>query len=126
MTTFTLVRRGGKIVKFYGFGHTGHGSVGEDIVCAALSASSQQTAMGILNYLNIPCHIGQNDENGFLYLDLDMKAEGSSQSLEEYNNLVEANRVKLDTLLETMLIMLREIEKEYPDNLKIIEKEDKE
>lgn len=126
MTTFTFERKNGKIIKFYGYGHTDYGSIGEDIVCAALSASSQQTAMGILNYLEVPCHIGQNDETGFLYLDLETKAENSSQSLEEYNNLVSKNRSQLDILLETMLIMLREIEREYPNNLKIIEKEDKE
>lgn len=126
MTTFTIIRKKNKIVKFYGHGHTGHASIGEDIVCAAISASSQQTAMGILNYLNIPCHVGQNDESGFIYLDLEIQAERSNKSLNEYNKLVEKKRVELDALLETMLVMLREIEKEYPNNLEIIEKEDKE
>jgi len=126
MTTFTIVRKKNKIVKFYGHGHTGHASIGEDIVCAAISASSQQTAMGILNYLNIPCHIGQNDETGFLYLDLEIQAEGSNKSLNEYNEIIGEKRRELDALLETMLVMLREIEKEYPNKLAIIEKEDKE
>jgi hypothetical protein len=126
MTTFTVIRRDGKIIKFYGHGHTGHASTGEDIVCAAISASTQQTAFGILNYLHVPCHLGQNDETGFLYLDLDMQAEGSNKSLKEYNELIDSKRDQLDALLETMVIMLREIEKEYPNNLEIIEKEDKE
>lgn len=124
MTTFTIVRRKGKIVKFYGHGHTGHASIGEDIVCAAISAASQQTAFGILNYLKVPCHIGQNDDTGFLYVDLDMQNKEADISSEIFNELVEKNRVQLDTLLETMLIMLREIEKQYPENLKIFEKED--
>lgn len=126
MTTFTIIRRESKVVKFYGHGHTGHASIGEDIVCAAISASSQQTAMGIQNYLKVPCHLGMNEETGFLYLDLDMQAEGSNKSLEEYNEIVNEKRVELDALLETMVIMLREIEREYPNNLEIIEKEDKE
>ncbi len=126
MTTFTIIRRDGKVVKFYGHGHTGHASIGEDIVCAAISASSQQTAMGIQSYLNVPCHLGVNEETGFLYIDLDMQAEGSDKSLEEYNEIVKEKRVELDALLETMVIMLREIEREYPNNLEIIEKEDKE
>ena len=124
MTTFTFERKNGRIVKFYGHGHTGHASIGEDIVCAAISAASQQTAFGILNYLKVPCHIGQNDETGFIYVDLDMQNKEADISSEIFNKLVEKNRVQLDTLLETMLIMLREIEKQYPENLKIFEKED--
>ncbi len=124
MTTFTVVRKDGKIVKFYGHGHTGHASVGEDIVCAAISAASQQTAFGIVNYLKIPCHVGQNDETGFLYVDLEMQNKEANISSEIFNELVEKNRIQLDTLLETLLIMLREIEKQYPKNLKIFEKED--
>ena len=124
MTTFTVVRKDGKIVKFYGQGHTGHASVGEDIVCAAISAASQQTAMGIVNYLKIPCHIGQNDETGFLYVDVEMQDKEANISSEIFNKLVEKNRVQLDTLFETFLIMLREIKKQYPKNLKIFEKED--
>jgi uncharacterized protein YsxB (DUF464 family) len=124
MTTFTVVRKDGKIVKFYGHGHTGHASVGEDIVCAAISAASQQTAFGIVSYLKIPCHIGQNDDTGFLYVDLEVQDKEANISSEIFNELVEKNRVQLDTLLETLLIMLREIEKQYPKNLKIFEKED--
>lgn len=124
MTTFTIVRKDNKIIKFYGHGHTGHASVGEDIVCAAISAASQQTAFGIINYLKIPCHIGQNNETGFLYVDLEMQNKEADISSEIFNELVAKNRVQLDTLLETLLIMLREIEKQYPENLKIFEKED--
>ena len=124
MTTFTVVRKNGKIVKYYGQGHSGFASVGEDIVCAAISASSQQTAFGILNFLKIPAHVGQNDETGFLYVDLEMIAKEANISSEIFNELVEKNRESLDALLETMLIMLKEIEKQYPKNLKIFEKED--
>lgn len=126
MITFTVVRKNSKIIKFYGHGHSGYASMGEDIVCAAISASSQQTAFGIVNYLKIPCHIGQNDETGFLYADLEMMAKEANISSEIFNKLVSENRVALDALLETMLIMLREIEQQYPKNLKIFEKEEEE
>ena len=125
MTTFTVVRKAGKILKFYGHGHTGHALVGEDIVCAAISAASQQTAFGIVNYLKIPAHIGQNDDTGFLYVDLEMQDKEANISSEIFNKIVQEKRESLDVLLETMLIMLREIEKQYPKNLKIFEKEDK-
>ncbi|MBN1469720.1 MAG: ribosomal-processing cysteine protease Prp [Fusobacteriaceae bacterium] len=124
MTTFTFERKNGRIVKFYGHGHTGHASIGEDIVCAGISAASQQTAFGIINYLKVPCHLGINNDTGFLYLDLEMKDKNADISSEIYNKMVEDKKVQIETLMETLLIMLREIELQYPENLKIIEKED--
>ncbi len=53
-----------------------------------------------------------------------MIAKEANISSEIFNELVEKNRESLDALLETMLIMLKEIEKQYPKNLKIFEKED--
>ena len=55
---------------------------------------------------------------------LEMIAKEANISSEIFNKLVEKNRESLDALLETMLIMLKEIEKQYPKNLKIFEKED--
>jgi uncharacterized protein YsxB (DUF464 family) len=126
MNTFTIVRdNNGKVIKYYGHGHTGYAEHGEDIVCASISAVSQQTALGILNVLNIPVHVSTNAEDGFLLVDIMKKQENSSISSDEYNQLLIQNREKIDVLVETMVVMLREIEKQYPEYLKIIEKEDK-
>jgi hypothetical protein len=126
MNTFTIVRDDNdKVIKYYGHGHTGYAEHGEDIVCASISAVSQQTALGILNVLNVPAHVEMNAEDGFLLVDIINKHDNSSISSDEYNSLVSQNREKIDVLMETMVVMLREIEKQYPEYLKIIEKEDK-
>lgn len=124
MITFTIVKRNGKIIKFYGIGHSGYASSGEDIVCAAISTATIQTAYGIQEYLKIPCYAKTNDETGFITVDLDMQGTEASISSEIFNELVNQKRSQIDTLLETMLIMLKEIAKQYPKNLKIFEKED--
>lgn len=126
MNTFTIVRdNNNNVIKYYGHGHTNYAEHGEDIVCASISAVSQQTALGIINVLKIPVHVAVNEEDGFLFIDITKKHENSSMSSDEYSHLISQNRDKLDVLMETMVVMLREIEKQYPEYLKIIEKEDK-
>lgn len=126
MNTFTIVRNDNKqVIKYYGHGHTGYAEHGEDIVCASISAVSQQTVLGIINVLNIPVYVSLNADDGFLLVDITRKNDNSSMSSEEYNHMISENRDKVEVLMETMVIMLREIEKQYPEYLKIIEKEDK-
>lgn len=124
MTTFTIIRKSEKIVKFYGHGHSEYADHGEDIVCAAISAASQQTALGILEYLKVPAHVSINEEDGFLMLDLCEVHEGVDVSKEKLKVLVDSKRNELDALLESMLLMLKQIKNEYPEYLEVIEKED--
>ncbi len=124
MTTFTIIRESGKIVKFYGHGHSEYANHGEDIVCAAISAASQQAALGVLEYLKVPAHVSVNEEDGFLMLDLCQVGKGVSVTKQELKELVYSKRDELDTLLESMVLMLRQIKSEYPKYLEVIEKED--
>ena len=109
MVKFYLVRNDGKITKFYAEGHARFAKHGQDVVCAAVSAVSQNTILGIIRYLKIDAKyfVGKS---GFLSLELD----GVD---------VQGKREQLDVLLETMAITLKEIEKEYPRNLVVIEKD---
>jgi hypothetical protein len=126
MNTFTIVRdNNNRVIKYYGHGHTGYAEHGEDIVCASISAVSQQTALGIMNVLSIPAYFSVNADDGFLLIDITKKQENSSMSSDEYNQLISENVDKISVLMETMVVMLRGIEKQYPEYLKIIEKEDK-
>jgi len=124
MTTFTIIRESGKIVKFYGHGHSEYGNHGEDIVCAAISAASQQAALGVLEYLKVPAHVSVNEEDGFLILDLCQIGDGAVITKQEFEELVHSKRDGLDTLLESMLLMLKQIKDQYPEYLDVIEKED--
>ncbi|MGM0507761.1 MAG: ribosomal-processing cysteine protease Prp [Fusobacteriota bacterium] len=108
MVEIFLVEKNGKIFKFYGEGHAGYAVKGEDIVCAAVSAVIQHTAYGILEYLNLKPELQMRD--GFLYLDLSGV------------NISDKER-ELNALLETLRITLKEIEKEHPNHMKLIEKE---
>lgn len=109
MVKFYLVRSDGKITKFYAEGHAKFARHGQDIVCAAVSAISQSTIYGIIGYLKIDAKyfVGKS---GFLTLDLEGVDIGDK-------------REHLDVLLETLAMTLKEMEKEYPRNLVVIEKD---
>jgi hypothetical protein len=101
-------RKDGRINKFYGEGHAEAGEYGEDVVCAAVSMSLQQTAVGILKYLKLKPEMNMKD--GFLSIDLKQTD-------------LNCRELELDAILETMFIMMQEMEKQYPDYVKVVEKE---
>lgn len=111
MVKVFIERKNGKIIEFYGKGHANYSEYGEDIVCAAISAVTQQTALGIIKYLKLKPKMEMKD--GFLRINL--------RELQ----LSDQKRRELDILLETMELMLKEIKKEHPKHLKLIEKEEK-
>ncbi|BDU51023.1 ribosomal-processing cysteine protease Prp [Haliovirga abyssi] len=108
MIKVTIYRKNGEITGFSGNGHANFEEYGKDIVCSAVSTAMQQAVVGILGYLKLNPKVGNRD--GFLKLDL------------KNCKISEKNR-ELNAILESMYIMLKEIEKIYPKNLKIIEKE---
>ncbi|TDT69175.1 hypothetical protein EV215_1517 [Hypnocyclicus thermotrophus] len=114
MTKFTIVRKNYKIIGFYGEGHSGYANSGEDIVCSAISAISQQSAIGITEYLKIPAAIKIDEDTGYLKLDI--------SSIKIQKKVIQ-HRKEIDAILESMCIMLKEIEKQYPKFLKVVEKE---
>jgi uncharacterized protein YsxB (DUF464 family) len=58
MVKFYLVRNSdNKITKFYAEGHSGYSEIGSDIVCAAISALSQNTVYGIVEYLKMMFYV---------------------------------------------------------------------
>lgn len=95
-----------KIVKFAGEGHSGYAPKGADIVCAGVSALLHTTRLGLIAHLEIDAKA--RVRNGWLSCSLPEDLE------------VEARR-GADTLLETLLIGLKEIEKEHPDYVKVKE-----
>jgi uncharacterized protein YsxB (DUF464 family) len=109
MTTIRIYRKNGKIIRYRSYGHSGYNVTGHDIVCAALSMILQTPLGGMHDVLHLdPQYI--LDDDG--YLDVNME------------NIWDKNRMKeADVLLETMYVMLKELIKEYPKNLKLVEKE---
>ena len=70
MITVTFERKEDRFISFTAEGHAGYAEAGSDIVCAAVSAILITAANGVVSVLGIDAPVRQNDEIGFLRLDL--------------------------------------------------------
>lgn len=109
MVHLFIVKKNNKIIRFYGKGHANFAKKGHDVVCAAISALTQHTVFGIVDYLKIDAEVHIKD--GFLDLNLGK------------TNITEKQREKADVLLETLVLTLKNIETEYSKNFKLFEEE---
>ncbi len=97
----------GKIVQFEGSGHADFAKAGEDIVCAAVSSLLQTTLLGLQEHLKLNLEI--NKEKGNLRVRIKKIPQQSLQVIAE-------------SILETMVLGLKAIEKEYKEYMKLIER----
>ena len=88
-------------------GHAMAGKHGEDIVCAAVSAVAQTAVISLIELAEIKAKVKQH--NGFLSLNC--------------SNIEETQFEKFLTIMNVFWIGIREIEKLYPDKIKVIETE---
>ena len=109
MTKVEIFRKNGSIVGYKASGHSGYSEQGSDIICSAISTSLQMTLIGIQEVLKLKVDFKIND--GFL--DVDLK-DISQDKLTQTNILTEA-----------MAIFLKELTKQYPKYIRLVEKEDK-
>lgn len=109
MVKVWFIREGDEICGFSIKGHAGFREHGRDIICAAISAISQQVVIGIVNYLKIDAKPEIKD--GFLQIDL-REIDRSEWKRE------------LDTLFQSMYMMLLQIEEQYPKQLRLYEKKE--
>jgi len=93
------------IISLEVFGHSGLNKKGSDILCSAVSVLSQTFILTVARILKIEQQLKQED--GYLSSHIDLTGLSSE------------NRVKLKLLFESLLIGLFEIDKEYPDKIKI-------
>ncbi len=105
MTSVEIVRDAdGKICEFRSRGHTGYAEAGRDIVCAGVSAILQAAVLGLEEYLKLRPKVEQ--EKGYFSCQVERD--------------IFLNR-EIDAILETMVLGLRAIEREYPDYIKVEE-----
>ncbi|MGB9678693.1 MAG: ribosomal-processing cysteine protease Prp [Thermoanaerobacteraceae bacterium] len=97
----------GKIYKFTVKGHADFNEYGKDIICAAVSAISQTAVLGLESLVFI--HFKKKIKDGYLTVEID-----------KINN--EEDLIKVDSILETMVLGLKDIAKEYPDNVKVFDR----
>ena len=110
MTTVEIYRKNGKIIRYRANGHSDDSKEeGHDIVCAALSIILQSPIGGMQDLLEVYPKFDLDDDGH-----LDVQMDGMPLNNKEK---------EIDVLLGTMMIMLKELRKEYPKNLKLVEKE---
>ncbi|MGI6576058.1 MAG: ribosomal-processing cysteine protease Prp [bacterium] len=96
----------GQLIAFNVQGHAGCGAYGNDIVCAAVSVLAQTAVIGLEEYLRLKPQV--KVEAGSLHC-----------SLQEIGNRASETAA----ILETMVMGLRAIALDYPDNVCIVEEE---
>ena len=109
MTKVEIFRKNGNIIGYKASGHSGYSEQGSDIICSAISTSLQMTLIGIQEVLKLKVDFKIND--GFL--DVDLK------------NISLDKLTQMNILTEAMAIFLKELTKQYPKYIRLVEKEDK-
>ena len=109
MTKVEIFRKNGNIIGYKASGHSGYSEQGSDIICSAISTSLQMTLLGIQKVLKLKVDFKIND--GFL--DVDLK------------NISQDKLTQTNILTEAMAIFLKELTKQYPKYIRLVEKEDK-
>lgn len=109
MTKVEIFRKNGNIIGYKASGHSGYSEQGSDIICSAISTSLQMTLIGIQEILKLKVDFKIND--GFL--DVDLK------------NISLDKLTQTNILTEAMAMFLKELTKQYPKYIRLVEKEDK-
>ena len=109
MTKVEIFRKNGNIIGYKASGHSGYSEQGSDIICSAISTSLQMTLIGIQKVLKLKVDFKIND--GFL--DVDLK------------NISQDKLTQTNILTEAMAIFLKELTKQYPKYIRLVEKEEK-
>ena len=109
MTKVKIFRKNGNIIGYKASGHSGYSEQESDIICSAISTSLQMTLIGIQEVLKLKVDFKIND--GFL--DVDLK------------NISQSKLTQTNILTEAMVIFLKELTKQYPKYIRLVEKEDK-
>ena len=110
MTKIEILRKNGRIISYKAVGHAEYDEYGSDIVCAALSTALQFPLAGFQDVLEIYPRFEISSE-GLLSVELaDMDLKGKER--------------EINTLLESMLVIVKQLSKDYPKNIKLVEKEE--
>lgn len=97
------------IVSLEASGHAGFASHGEDIVCAAISVLMQTAVNSLEAVAGIDFIIFEADESGYMYIELPA-------------GLNDAQALKADVIMNTVLTGLRGIADAYPKHIKLLKK----
>ena len=103
MITVTICRSENDITGFTVDGHANFKPPGEDIVCSAVSVLTQAALLGLAQHILIDYSI----------------SEGHMEC--RLPELDEVDKIRAEAILETMLLGLKNIEKNYPGYVEVMD-----
>ena len=113
MTTATFHSAGGRLDGFAVEGHSGYAEEGSDIVCAAISAAVGLTECTVNEVMGVGAAVKTREESARVSLRLPPALNEESESL-------------CQTVLAGLMVYLRSLGEEYPDNLTVLLDDDDE
>ena len=113
MTTVTFHSAGGRLDGFAAEGHSGYAEEGSDIVCAAISAAVGLTECTINEVMGLGAAVKAKEKSARVSLKLPPALNEESESL-------------CQTVLTGLMVYLRALGEEYPDNLTVLLDDDDE
>jgi len=102
--------KNGTIKEFVIDGHAGFDKPGKDIVCAGVSAVSGTAIIGLERLLDINPVITIDSEKGYLKCSIP-------------DDIIEAKAEKVQVILETMALGIRDISEKYNKFIRLLDKE---
>ncbi len=100
MTKAVFFKKNDRIVRVECKGHTGYAEEGQDIVCAAVSAVMQSTALGVLKVAGINAKYEVDERQARLALRLP-------------DDMNDKQKNDAETLLQTCLLSVKDIAADY-------------
>ena len=107
MTTVTFHSAAGRLDGFAVEGHSGYAEEGSDIVCAAISAAVGLTECTVNEVMGLGAAVKADEQRAFVSLRLPPALN------EENENLCQS-------VLAGLMVYLRALGEEYPDNLTVM------
>ncbi len=108
MTTVTFESDGNRLTGFQVEGHSGLAEAGEDILCAAVSATVSLVECAVNDVLGLEASVKIRQEDAFISLKL---PNGLSEELDQ----------TCQTLLAAMMLYLVSLSEDYPEHIIVLE-----
>ena len=110
MTTITFRSEGGRIIGFDSQGHSGYAEEGADIVCAAISSTTDLVIATINDVLGLAASVKVREED-------------TSISFRLPGGLSETAEYACQSMLTGLMVYFTELHDEFPENIEVLEEE---
>ena len=108
MTTVVFRMEDDRITGFEAKGHSGYGSAGEDIVCAAVTSAVRLVEATVNDVLGLAASVKVREQD-------------ASISLRLPGGLDEVTESTCQSLMTGLMVYFAQLHDEYPDNIEVLE-----